>query len=86
MLQEADTRTWSTKDLTLSFGWQGAEGSEQQDIHDLNRVLVEAIEAALAGTMYESLIRELYFGQYDTVIMCMECGEGRRRHEQNMYL
>ena len=29
MLQEADTRYWSTKDLTLSFGWQGAEGSEQ---------------------------------------------------------
>jgi len=25
-------------------------------------VLVEAIEAALSGTMYESLIRELYFG------------------------
>jgi hypothetical protein len=29
MLQEADTRTWSTKDLTLSFGWEGAQGSEQ---------------------------------------------------------
>jgi hypothetical protein len=29
MLQEADTRSWSTTDLTKSFGWQNNEGAEQ---------------------------------------------------------
>jgi hypothetical protein len=44
MLQEADTRSWSTTDLTKSFGLQNNEGAEQQDIHELNRVLMDAIE------------------------------------------
>lgn len=73
MLQEADTRAWSTADLTKSFGWQSNEGAEQQDIHELNRVLMDAIEQSLFGTPYESLIRELYYGQQNTVITCMEC-------------
>lgn len=28
MLQEADTRAWSTTDLTKSFGWKQNEGSD----------------------------------------------------------
>lgn len=63
MLQKADTRAWSTTDLTKSFGWQQSEGAEQQDIHELNRVLLDAIEQALFGTPYESLIKELFFGE-----------------------
>ena len=55
-------RAWSTKDLTLSFGWSDNEGAEQQDIHELNRVLFDAIEVALADTAYDSLIRQLYYG------------------------
>jgi hypothetical protein len=55
-------RAWSTEDLTKSFGWENKQASEQQDIHELNRVLFEAIETALSGTLYDSLIQELYFG------------------------
>jgi ubiquitin C-terminal hydrolase len=81
MLQTADTRAWSTQDLTKSFGWSDNNGREQQDIHELNRVLVDAIEQALSGTPYESLIRELYFGELTSVIMCLECGNARKRPE-----
>ena len=31
------------------------------------------------GTPYESLIKELFFGEQTTVIMCLECGNDRRR-------
>jgi hypothetical protein len=62
MLQSAEVRAWSTEDLTKSFGWESKQGQEQQDIHELNRVMFEAIELALSGTPYDSLIQELYFG------------------------
>ena len=42
---------------------------------------MDAIEQALSGTPYESLVRELYFGQINTVIMCLECGKARKRDE-----
>lgn len=45
----------------------------------MNRVLLDAIEQALMGTPYESLIRELFYGEQTTVIMCLECGNSRRR-------
>lgn len=62
MLQSSDKRAWSTLDLTKSFGWTGNEGGEQQDIHELNRVLFDAIEQSLSGTLYDGLVRELYYG------------------------
>lgn len=88
MLQEADTRTWSTLDLTSSFGWGGNQGSEQQDIHELNRVLFDAIEQALQGTVYDSLIHQLYFGMQCNVIKCLQCDGTRKRQEDffDLYL
>jgi ubiquitin carboxyl-terminal hydrolase 40 len=56
MLQTADVRAWSTEDLTKSFGWENKQGQEQQDIHELNRVMFDAIETSLQGTPYDSLI------------------------------
>ena len=81
MLQTANVRAWSTEDLTKSFGWENKQAGEQQDIHELNRVLFEAIEIALSGTVYESLIQELYFGQQNTVITCTQCNQSRKRPE-----
>ena len=79
MLQGADTRAWSTTELTESFGWKQGQGGNQQDIHELNRVLIDAIDQALSDTPYESLVRELFFGQQTTVIKCLECGNSRGR-------
>ena len=81
MLQEADTRAWETTDLTKSFGWQQNQAGDQQDIHELNRVLLDAIEQAMEGTPYSSLIRELFFGQLDTVVICSQCKTQRRTPE-----
>lgn len=70
-LQTADKRAWSTQDLTRSFGWLGQEGQQQQDIHELNRILFEAIETALKGTFYESLVESMFFGEHDSYITCL---------------
>ena len=63
MLQAANLRAWSSEDLTKSFGWHSNEGRDQQDIHELNRVLMDAIEQALGGTPYEDLVRALFYGE-----------------------
>lgn len=81
MLQTADVRAWSTEDLTKSFGWKQNEGQQQQDIHELNRILFEAIEKALSKTPYDSLVQELYFGHTNRVITCTLCNESRKRPE-----
>ena len=62
MLQEANSRAWSTEELTTSFGWKDNQGSQQQDIHELNRVLMDFVERALAGTVYDTLVQSLFFG------------------------
>ena len=80
-LQEADTRAWSTEELTKAFGWGGGQGQEQQDIHELNRVLFDALEKALTGTPYDSLIKDLYFGEQASIITCTECGTPRKGSE-----
>jgi len=74
-------RAWSTEDLTKSFGWESNQGQEQQDIHELNRVMFDAIETSLNGTMYDGLIQELYFGTQTTLITCLQCGNSRSRPE-----
>jgi hypothetical protein len=56
MLQESKSRQTTTEGLTKSFGWDNADVRDQQDVHELNRVLFDAIETALEGTPYDSLI------------------------------
>ena len=67
--------------MTKSFGWQGNEGGQQQDIHELNRVLFEALENCLKKTAYDSLIQELYFGMQNTLLKCSVCNIPRKTPE-----
>ena len=80
-LQEVNKKAWSTKDLTQSFGWYGGEAQQQQDIQELNRILFEAIEKALKGTFYETLVQDMYFGVNVNYITCLTCGTVRSSEE-----
>ena len=51
-----------TEELTKAFGWQNNEAMNQHDVHELNRILFEALESSLIGTPYESQIGDLFFG------------------------
>ena len=52
---------------------------QQHDVHELNRILFDALEQTVAGTEYDSVIQELFFGQLNNVITCEECGDSRVR-------
>ena len=55
-LQESKTRATDTQSLTKSFGWENNEAMQQHDVHELNRILFEALETALSGTDYDACI------------------------------
>jgi len=49
-MQESDIRATSTEELTKAFGWENNEAMQQHDVHELNRILFDALEQSLAGT------------------------------------
>ena len=77
MLQSANRRSYSTESLTQSFGWGQGEGMQQQDVHEFNRVLFDAIEQALKGTDKEHLIDDMFFGSNAGYLRCNVCSLGR---------
>ena len=77
-MQLSDMRATSTQPLTDAFGWQNKEAMQQHDVHELNRILFDALEQSLAGTEYGHVIQERFFGMVDTVITCTVCGESRK--------
>ncbi|ELR17377.1 UBA/TSN domain containing protein [Acanthamoeba castellanii str. Neff] len=80
-MQAADVDAVSTESLTESFGWQGREMFEQQDVHELNRVLFDAIERSLKNTPACNLISDLYKGVTVNQIVCTNCKNVSEREE-----
>ena len=70
-LQNPIRKIEQTVDLTKSFQWNNNEVYIQQDIEELCRVLFEAIEISI-GT-YDNFINQLYRGNYQSIIQCLEC-------------
>ena len=46
-------------------------------MHELNRILFDALEKSIAGTEYDQKIDDLFFGLLDSVITCSVCGQSR---------
>ena len=44
--------------------------------------MFEAIETALEGTVYESLVEDMFFGITYSYIICTECGRQMKVHEK----
>jgi ubiquitin carboxyl-terminal hydrolase 40 len=73
-MQMANTLAVSTTNLTDSFGWTNGEVIYQQDVSELNRQLLDAIEQSLKGTKGDKLVDSLYKGTLVQQIKCKECG------------
>lgn len=73
-LQLSEQRAVSTKGLTKSFGWTGADAFTQHDVQELLRVLFDALETAWDGTPQQSLINDLYQGSVLDYVKCAHCG------------
>ncbi|KAH3767449.1 peptidase C19 family protein [Pelomyxa schiedti] len=80
-LQEVDQIAVSTNPLTKSFGWENSEASQQQDVHELNRLLFEVIEESLVGTPQQNIIENLYKGTTTTQLCCLTCGNTKEHVE-----
>lgn len=65
-MQCLDCASISTEDLTTKgFQWQGMDGRVQHDAHELNRLLIDALEKSLKHStpQAEKLCQELYQGK-----------------------
>eukprot|EP01119_Soliformovum_irregulare_P011982 TRINITY_DN3073_c1_g1_i2.p1 TRINITY_DN3073_c1_g1~~TRINITY_DN3073_c1_g1_i2.p1 ORF type:complete len:1102 (+),score=434.53 TRINITY_DN3073_c1_g1_i2:50-3355(+) len=71
----------STEDLTKSFGWYSNQSLQQHDVHELNRILFDAISKSLEGTSKANLIRNLYKGVMVNKIICHNCKHVSERTE-----
>jgi hypothetical protein len=69
----ANQKAVSTEKLTTSFGWTGNVIREQHDVHELNRILFEAIEKALLNTSGKALIHDIYSGVLVNKTICTQC-------------
>lgn len=72
LLQLSKQRSVDTVALTKSFGWEGFEVFQQQDVQELTRVLFDALEETFKGTESEHIIDELYAGQLVDYIRCID--------------
>ena len=72
LLQLSATRSVDTVALTKSFGWEGNERFQQQDVQELCRVLFDALEECFKGHAdVENFIDDLYAGELIDYIKCM---------------
>ncbi|CAF3335448.1 unnamed protein product [Rotaria sp. Silwood1] len=67
--------------LTDSFGWQSNEAIDHQDVHELNRLLFDAIQKSLQGTKQSDLIRLCYEGSTINYTQCKQCQKIFKRSE-----
>ncbi|POM60501.1 hypothetical protein PHPALM_30633 [Phytophthora palmivora] len=73
-LQLTSQDSISTKALTKSFGWTGADVFQQHDVQELCRVLLDALENSFKDTVNENLVNDLYQGALKDYVQCCECG------------
>ncbi len=72
LLQLSSERAVSTVALTHSFGWEGSEVFQQQDVQELTRVLFDALEETFKGTAVENIIDDLYAGELVDYLRCLD--------------
>eukprot|EP01034_Spumella_vulgaris_P022855 gene22855-29029_t len=81
-LKLIDRQAVSTNALTTKgFEWQGMDGQVQHDAHELNRLLIDALDKSLKRTSGENLCAQLYEGRLANQIRCLTCGTVSEREE-----
>lgn len=68
--------------LTKSFGWEGSEVFQQQDVQELTRVLFDALEVSFKGTPLETIIDDIYAGELIDYIRCIDVDSQRERMDK----
>lgn len=80
-LQTSKSHAVETTDVTKSFGWDSEEAWQQHDVQELCRVMFDALEKTFQDTDQEDLIKQLYEGQMQDYVKCLECGRVSARFD-----
>ena len=81
-LQISEEKSLITKRVTDSFGWKDNEALLQQDVSELNRILITALERCLRKTHAANLIPGLYKGMLSHETQCSLCSYISVRKEE----
>jgi len=82
MLQLSRSKSVETVALTKSFGWEGSEVFQQQDVQELCRVLFDALEQCFKETEAEDVIDELYAGELVDYVKCIDVDYQSERRDK----
>lgn len=61
-----------TLDLTKAFGWDSSDAFTQHDIQELNRILMDKLEASMKDTPIENRLNDLFVGKMKSFIKCID--------------
>eukprot|EP00606_Chrysophyceae_sp_TOSAG23-5_P000498 GSChrysophyteH2.ASY1.ANO1.912.1 assembled CDS len=68
----SSSRAVDTVALTKSFGWEGSEVFQQQDVQECMRVLFDALEESFRGTDSADILDSLYAGTMVDYLRCID--------------
>ncbi|KAK2196145.1 bifunctional Ubiquitin specific protease [Babesia duncani] len=69
------------KELMQSFGWDSADMFTQQDSHELLKLLLDKIEEQMKGTLVEGSVKQIFEGEMETYIECVNIDYKSVRNE-----
>lgn len=69
-LQSGGLTKISTKKLIQTFNWDGMTTTDQQDIQEFLRLLMDKIDQFLFGSEHQNRLRDLFVGDLKTTIKC----------------
>jgi len=70
-LLQNDKKSVQTKELTTAFGWDSMETFTQHDVQELLRLLLDNLEEKMKKTEVEGRIAELFKGELENYIACV---------------
>lgn len=60
-----------TTELTKSFGWDTGDAFTQHDVQEMNRILMDRLEARMKGTVAENSLNNTFVGKMKSYIKCI---------------
>lgn len=82
IILHSKSRAVDTIALTKSFGWEGSEVFQQQDVQELCRVLFDALEDCFKGSELEKAIDDIYAGEMVDYVKCIDIDYQSERRDK----
>ncbi|KAF4689472.1 hypothetical protein FOZ60_001597 [Perkinsus olseni] len=79
-LQTSDVPV-ACRDLIRAFGWDSMDAFTQHDAQELERLLCDKLEEKLKGTSVDGAIQQLFEGELENFIECVDISYSSRRLE-----